>query len=326
MTHKLRKLCLLFLSLVLVLGTVLSLNISNVKAADQSNNGNAKLVIGTLKNTSAMPLIMADSSGAFSKNNITAEVKVYNSNKELNQAVKDGSINFATTDLVNYAAVSKSNKDWKVMGTLPGYHGLVANKKYSKVKNLKGKTIAIDKKDSSKQYLKAVLKKNKLKYSSIKVKQIDAASERVSALNDKKIAAAVVEDPYISQAKGTGNKILNCQKMNADNGNVMITNKKFANSNTSSTNILVDVVNDEISKINKMGYAAATPALQKFEITDEKSAKYITDLDVSFKKMHRVKKSDFNKAFKYAKAQKLYKGKISYKKSFLKVKEITNKK
>jgi ABC-type nitrate/sulfonate/bicarbonate transport systems, periplasmic components len=134
-------------------------------------------------------------------NNLNVDVKAYDSTKELNSAISDGTVNAAVTDLVNYAAISKQHSNWKIAGTMPGYYGLVANKKYKSVKKLKGKTIAVDKADYSKYYLKNVLKKSKLKLSSVKLKQIDSEKDRVSALKSGDVDAAVLQDPSISEAK-----------------------------------------------------------------------------------------------------------------------------
>jgi ABC-type nitrate/sulfonate/bicarbonate transport systems, periplasmic components len=177
--------------------------------------------------------------------NISVEVKNFDSNSQLDSAIKDGTVNAAVTNLVSYAGLvnKKANKSWKLVGTLPGYNGLVANKKYKSVKSLKGKTIALDKKDASKQYLLSVLKKNKMKSSSVKIKQVDGQQDRVNALKDGSVDAAILEDPLMSSAKANGGKILNRQKMSADNGNVLIINSKFAKKNVSSTQILVDTLN-----------------------------------------------------------------------------------
>ncbi|MQS76929.1 ABC transporter substrate-binding protein [Companilactobacillus halodurans] len=320
MSRNLKKLGIVFATFLLILGTLPFVGLSQVKAADEQ--GADKITIGTIKNAAGIPAGMADNSSAFKKNNIDVEVKVYNSNTELNQAIKDGTVNVAASNLVSYASLVKSNPTWKVAGTLPGYHALVANKKYKSFKSLKGKTIAIDKNDASKQYLKKILKKHKVKYSSVKVKQIDADSDRVNSLKSGEVDAAVLEDPAISDAKGNGAKILNRQKISGDNGNVLIINNDFAKKNRSSTQILTSVMDDQIKQINRINdYGMASAPLRNFGISN-KGAKIITKINVKFKKIHKVKKSDFKKAFKYAKSQKLYKGKINYKKNTLKVKNI----
>ncbi|HJF86743.1 MAG TPA: transporter substrate-binding domain-containing protein [Companilactobacillus farciminis] len=316
MSRNLKKIAIMIATVLLIVGSLPFMSLT-AQAADA--NGNDKITIGTIKNTAAMPAVMAKDATDFSRNNVNADVKTYDSNKELNDAIANGEVNFATTDLVSFASIAKKNSTWKIVGTLPGYYGLVANKK---IKNLKGKTIAIDKKSGSKQYLKSILKKNKVKYSSVKVKQIDADSARVDSLKSGDIDAAVLEDPSISNAIGNGAKVLNRQKTGKDNGQVLIANKDFTKKNASSTQILVSVLNTEIKNINKMGgYGAAQAALRDFGIND-KGAKYITDMSITFKKVHKVKKSDFKKAFKFAKSQKNFKGKISYKKYTLKVKGV----
>jgi hypothetical protein len=65
----------------------------------------------------------------------------------------------------------------------------------------------------------------------------------------------------------------------------------------------------------------AGTALNKMNY-DQEGAKVLTKLELTFKKVHKVKKSDFKKAFKYAKSHKLYKGKVSYKAHTLKVKNV----
>ncbi|CAJ1180100.1 hypothetical protein LCR01_19390 [Companilactobacillus crustorum] len=322
MSRNLKKIGILIATVLLILGSLPLIGLNTAKAA--STAGTDKVAIGTLKNTAGLPTLMADANGAFSQNNVSATVTSYDSNTELNNAIKDGTINVAVTDLVSYASLvkSKANANWKIVGTLPGYYGLVANKKYKSIKSLKGKTIAIDKNDGSKQYLLSVLKKNKMKYSSINVKQVDNEADRISGLKDGSIDAAILDDPSISSAKANGGKILNRQKMSADNGNILIINKKFAKKNGSSTKILVSVINKEIGSLNKAGsYGMAGSALNKMGY-DQKGAEELTKLDISFKKIHKVKKADFNKAFKYAKAHKLYKGKINYKSHVLKVKGV----
>lgn len=319
MSRKLKRIAIVIATVLLIVGV---LPITSLTARAAENTVGDKVTIGTIKNTAAMPAVMAKEAADFSRNNADADVKSYDSNKELNDAIANGEVNFAATDLVSFASIAKKNSSWKIIGTLPGYYGLVANKKYKKIKNLKGKTIAIDRDSGSKQYLKKILKKNKVKYSSVNIKQIDADSTRVDSLKSGDIDAAVLEDPSISNAKGNGAKVLNRQKTGKDNGQILIADKNFTKKNASTTKIIVNVLNSEIKNINKvMGYGAAQAALRDFGISD-KGAKYITDMEIKFKKIHKVKKSDFKKAFKFAKSQKNFKGKISYKKYTLKVKGV----
>ena len=203
MSRNLKKIAITIATVLLIVGSLPFMSLT----AQAATAGNDKITIGTIKNTAAMPAVMAKDATDFSRNNIDADVKSYDSNEELNAAIANGDVNVATTDLVNFASIVKKNSTWKIVGTLPGYYGLVANKKYKKIKNLKGKTIAIDKKSGSKQYLKSILKKNKVKYSSVRVKQIDADSTRVDSLKSGDIDAAVLEDPSISNAKGNGAKV-----------------------------------------------------------------------------------------------------------------------
>lgn len=322
MSCKLKKISIIIATVLLVLSSLSFTNLITTKAATAA--GNDKITLGVTKNTASIPALMASSNSIFSKENLSVDVKTYDSTSQLNEAINNGTVNIAVTDLVNYASLinEKDNKGWKLAGTLPGYNGLVANKKYKSIKSLKGKTIALDKKDFSKQYLLNVLKKNKMKASSVKIQQIDSQSDRVSALKDGTVDAAVLEDPMMSNAKSNGGKILNRQNMKADNGNVLIINNKYSKRNATAMTMFIDCLNKEIKLLNDSGsYGMAGTVLNSMNY-DTNAAKVLTGLSVDFKKVHKIKKSDFNKAFKYAKSHKLYKGKISYKAHTLKITNV----
>lgn len=315
----LKKISIFLVACLLILGSFSFVGMKNVQAADTDQ---AQYTIGTTKNISSAIAQTGEDLNLYTNNNLNADVKAYDSTKELNSAIADGTVNAAVTDLVNYAAISKQHSNWKIAGTMPGYYGLVANKKYKSVKKLKGKTIAVDKTDYSMFYLKKALKQNKMKLSSVKVEQIDSEKDRVNALKSGKVAAAVLQDPAINEAKVNGDKVLEKDKVGADNGNVLIVNNDYAKKNSSNTNILCDVMNQEIMKINKSNlYINMNSAFSAYDVSGDAVAK-LNNVDVKFKKMHKVKKSDFNKAVKYAKQQKLYKGKISYKKANMKIKQV----
>lgn len=318
----LKKISIFLAVCLLVLSSFSFIGIKKVSAADIDSNSQVQYTIGTTKNVPSAIAAMGKNLNSYSKSNLSADVKAYDSTKDLNNAIESGTVNAAVTDLVNYAALSKKHSNWKIAGTMPGYYGLVANKKYKSVKKLKHKTIAVDKSNYSRFYLKKALKKNKLKLSNVKLKQIDSEADRVSALKDGSVDAAVLQDPSISEAKANGDKVVNKDKIKADNGNVLIINNDYAKKNASNTNILCTVINEQIRTINKSdSYMLTNNSFSEYDVSG-KAVQKLNAMTVSFKKMHRVKKSDFKKAFKYAKQQKLYKGKISYNKSTISVKGI----
>jgi len=318
MSRLVKRVCLFITIAMLIMG---SLSFFGVKTKADTV-GADKITIGVIKNTSAIPLIMAKQSHDYTRNNINVEVKIFDSNKELNDAINQGTVNMAVSNLVSYASISNKNSEWKIAGTMPGYYGLVANKKYKNIKNLKGKTIAIDKADMSKAYLSGLLKKNKIKISSVKLSQFDSESDRVNAIKEGKVDAAILEDTSLSEAKANGNKCLNKEKTNKDNGNILIISNKFAKKNASSTRTLVDVINGQIKTINEAGtYVIANNAFRELQVSDKAVGK-LNNVDVKFIKMHKVKKTCFNRYFKYAKHQKIYNGKFSYNQSNIKIKNV----
>lgn len=318
MSRIIKKIGLILATLVMVLGSLSLMNVKTAQAADAA--GETKIVIGTTKDVSALPLYIAKQANLFQTNNIEVELKSYDSTADLDNAITGGEVNVAVTDLVNYASIAKQ-ANWKIGSTMPGYYGLAANKKYKSVKKLKGKTIAVNKNDGSKYYLKQLLKKNKMKLKNVKLKYVDSEATRASDLKNGSVGAIVAADPWLSEAKANGAKVLNKQSLKKDNGNVLIFSKDFLNKNASSTRILIDTANQGIKAFNKNGFAWTYNILADFG-TSDKARGYLGKEDVSMKKVHKVKKSDFNKAFKYAKSQKLYKGKISLKKHQVKIKGV----
>jgi ABC-type nitrate/sulfonate/bicarbonate transport systems, periplasmic components len=315
----LKKISIFLVACLLVLSSFSFVGIKNVQAADTDQ---AQYTIGTTKNIPSAVAEMGKDLNSYTNNNLNVDMKAYDSTKELNSAIADGTVNAAVTDLVNYAAISKKHSNWKIAGTMPGYYGLVANKKYKNVKKLKGKTVAVDKTDYSMFYLKKALKKSRLKLSSVKLKQVDSEADRVSALKSGSVDAAVLQDPSMTEAKVNGAKVLSKDKISADNGNVLIVNNDYAKKNISNTNILCNVIKQEVKKINKSNmYIMLNKTFTSYGTSDKAVAK-LNNLDVKFKTIHKVKKSDFKKAFKYAKQQKLYNGKINYKKANMKLRQV----
>ncbi|APX71916.1 ABC transporter substrate-binding protein [Companilactobacillus allii] len=321
MSRLIKKMSIVLVGLLILLGLSLKSNISNVKATEDNSADNTKLVIGSTKTVSALPLYIAAQYRYFSQNDISVEMKTYDSTKDLNNAIGNGEVNLAVTDLVNYASLLKQQNDWKIGSTMPGYYGLVANKSIHNIKDIKGKKIAVNKNDGSKYYITKLLKKNHIKISKVKFVQIDSEKKRVSQLKSKKIDAAVLSDPSLSNAKTAGNKILNKGKLSNDNGNILIMSNDVSSKNVTDVNNLYHSIFSATKDFNKNQYPIATNTLIDFGAT-KKAREYLFGLDVTMKKSHKVKKTDFKKAFSYAKKQKLYNGKINYKKYQLSIKNI----
>lgn len=307
MKQVLKRVALIFATIILMVSSLSMINLKTVKAADddKSNmNTTSTIKIGLTKSVASLPELISQENNAYTRDKLDIQLKVYDSTKELNKAINSGEVNGAVTDLVNYSAILKKNKSWKITSTAPGYLGLASNKKYKTIKSLKNKTIAVDKKDGTKYYLSQLLKKNGMKMSDVKLKQVDKEDERVSELKDKKVDAAILSDPSISTAQRNGSKILKQQATDANNGNVVVFSNKVLSKNGSAMNMFYNNYIDSIKYFNKGGYATVNPIL--FQLgAPKKTAVEMNQIDVTFKKPARVNKSDFNQAMSYAKQQKI---------------------
>ncbi|MCH4010082.1 ABC transporter substrate-binding protein [Companilactobacillus sp.] len=322
MTRVIKKLGLIFAALLLVVSSLPLLNAQSVKAADSTDQSDATIKIGTTQSLASLPFYVAQEKQFYQEHNITVELQQFKSAGALNDAIKAGSVNAAVTDLVNFTTIAKNNKSWKVTGTLTGYNGLVANKKDKNIKSLKGKTIALDKKDGSKLYLKNLLKKNNMKLSDVKIKNIAEQGKRTSSLKSKKVDAAVVADPFISNAKKSGAKVLNKQKASNTNGDVIAINNDYASKHVTDVNNLFNSYQDATKNLNKQGLTPSDSLLVQLGATRNAAAD-MNSLDITFKKARRVTVANFDKAVNYSKAQKLIKSRQQLSEVQLKVDKVT---
>ena len=326
MTRVMKKLGLIFATLLLLVSALPLVNVHNAKAADSTTQTQAtdSIKLGTTQSVSSLPFYVAQSKKYFEAHNVTVELQQFKTTSELNDAIKAGTINGAVTDLVNSTVVAKDNKDWKVAGTLTGYNGLVSNKKFKDIKSLKGKKIAVDKTNGSQYYLKNLLSKNGLKLSDVKIKNVAEQSTRVSDLKSKKVDAAIVADPFISNAKHNGAKVLNKQKANNKNGDVVMINSTLASKQVSDVNNLFNSYNDAAKNLNKEGFMPSDTLLVQLGASRD-AAVAMNSMDVHFSKSIRVNKTDLEKAAKYAKSQKLIKKVPSLSSLQVKVDKVTKK-
>ncbi|MQS53639.1 transporter substrate-binding domain-containing protein [Lactobacillus salsicarnum] len=322
MTRVMKKLGLIFATLLLLVSSVPLLNQHSAQAADTTANTDSTIKVGTTQSISSLPFYFAQDKKYYDAHSVKVELQQFKTASELNDAIKAGKVNVAVTDLVNFTTIAKNNKSWKVAGTATGYSALVANKKFKNVKSLKGKTIAIDKKDGSKYYLKNLLSKNDMKMSDVNVKNVANLTTRVSNLKSKKVDAAVLSDPAISNAKQNGAKVLNKQKANNKNGDIIAVSNDLTTSKVSDVNNLINSYNDAAKDLTKSGFVPADVLLLQLGAT-RKSAAKMNDLDVKFASSKKVKKADFDKAVKYAKSQKLISNTMKYKNEKVNLDKVT---
>lgn len=327
MTRVMKKLGLIFATLLLLVSSLPLFGSQSVQAADEGTQTTAAhntIKIGTTQSISSLPFYVAQEKKYYEAHNVTVELQQFKTTSELNDAIKNGTVNAAVTDLVNFTTIAKNNKNFKVAGTLTGYNGLVANKKIKNIKNLKGKKIAVDKTDGSMYYLKNVLKKNNLKLSDVKIKNIAEQGSRVDNLKSKKVDAAVVSDPALSNAKHNGAKVLKQQKASNKNGDVIVFNTDITSKQVSDTNNVFNAYADAVKDLNKQGFAPSDMLLVQLGASRQAASK-MNSKDVTFKNSKRVNKKDFKKAAKYAKSQKLIKKVPSLSSVQVKVDKVTKK-
>ncbi|AKP67114.1 ABC transporter substrate-binding protein [Companilactobacillus ginsenosidimutans] len=323
MTRVMKKLGLIFAAVLLLVSSLPLLNTQSAKAADSTTDASANttITIGTTQSVASLPLYVAQGSKYFETHNVTVALKQYKTTSALNDAIKAGTVNAAVTDLVNFTTIQKNNKSWKIASAVTGYNGLVANKKFKNIHDLKGKTIAINKKDGTRLYLKNLLKKNHMKLSDVKLKNVADQSTRTKNLKSKKVDAAVVADPFISNAKKSGAKVINKQNASNKNGDIIAVSSDLTTKKVTDVNNLFNGFDDAVKDLNKMGLTPSDTLLLQLGAT-RKGAVAMNDLDLKFAKAKRVKIADYDKTVNYAKSYKLIKSKQSLSHSQVKIDKV----
>jgi hypothetical protein len=110
MKQVLKRVALIFATIILMVSSLSMINLKTVKAADddKSNmNTTSTIKIGLTKSVASLPELISQENNAYTRDKLDIQLKVYDSTKELNKAINSGEVNGAVTDLVNYSAILK---------------------------------------------------------------------------------------------------------------------------------------------------------------------------------------------------------------------------
>lgn len=192
---------------------------------------------------SAMPVYVAQDKGFFAREGLNVNVTATpNSGYQMSNLVA-GKYNIAGTAIDNLIAYMEGQGTAKVetkpdlitiMGLSSTVLSLMAQPDIKSIAELKGKDFALDSVSTGFAFvLRHMLEKNGLGPNDYKFVRFGGTRERLAALRDKKASAALLSEPFTTQARNEGFTFLGdgVQSVGAYQANVQIANRPWAQQN-----------------------------------------------------------------------------------------------
>ena len=192
---------------------------------------------------SAMPVYVAQDKGFFTREGLKVNVTpTPNSGYQMSNLIA-GKYNIAGTAIDNLIAYMEGQGTAKVEGkpdliTIMGLSStvlsLMAQPDIKSVAELKGKDFALDSVSTGFAFvLRHMLEKNGLGQNDYKFVRFGGTRERLAALRDKKASAALLSEPFTTQAKNEGFSFLGdgVASVGPYQANVQIANRPWAQQN-----------------------------------------------------------------------------------------------
>jgi ABC-type nitrate/sulfonate/bicarbonate transport system substrate-binding protein len=222
----------------LAAGVVLALAGANGAIAQQRN-----IEVILFAGTSALPVYVAKDKGFFEREGVNVNITATpNSGFQMSNLIS-GKFNIAGTAIDNLIAYMEGQGTAKVdrepdlitiMGLSSTELNIVAQPEYKSIADLKGKEIALDSPTTGFAFvLRNVLEKHGFGVNDTKWVPFGGTRERLNALREKKAAAAMISEPFTTQARAEGFSMLGeiVSVIGPYQANVQIANQPWAKAN-----------------------------------------------------------------------------------------------
>jgi ABC-type nitrate/sulfonate/bicarbonate transport system substrate-binding protein len=193
--------------------------------------------------TSALPVYVAKDKGFFAREGLNVNITpTPNSGFQMSNLIA-GKFNIAGTAVDNLIAYMEGQGTAKVdrepdlitiMGLSSTELTIVAQPEYKSIAELKGKDIALDSPSTGFAFvLRHMLEKNGFSVADTRWVPFGGTRERLNALREKKAAAAMISEPFTTQARQEGFSILGeaVSSLGPYQANVQIANRPWAREN-----------------------------------------------------------------------------------------------
>jgi len=168
------------------------------------------VVIGN--NFGHLPMFIGAEKGFFAKHGVDAKMLVVDTGTDMVNAMHDGRAQIGDMSTTTYLKAVHAGEPFKVIGLIMNDAtrdncddplAIVTKKgrgiEAGKIADLKGKTIGLARGQTSDEYFKMVLRRNKMKYEDLTIENIWSQFGLAPALAEGKVDAVVSWEPYVTQ-------------------------------------------------------------------------------------------------------------------------------
>jgi sulfonate transport system substrate-binding protein len=172
------------------------------------------VVIGN--NFGHLPMFVGAEKGFFKQHGVDAQMLVVDTGTDMINAMNEGRAQIGDMSTTSYLKAVHAGSPFKVIGLIMNDAtrdncddplAIVTKKgrgiEAGKVSDLKGKTIGLARGQTSDEYFKMVLRRNKMKYEDLTIENIWSQFGLAPALAEGKVDAVVSWEPYIAQVLAT---------------------------------------------------------------------------------------------------------------------------
>lgn len=179
------------------------------KDAPKDNKGSV-LTFGLMPSVDAVPFIIAEKQGLFSKNGVNVKLEFFKSAKDRDAALQSGELDGISTDLVAIGIYQKGGYDVKTTAVTDAKYQLIAGKdsKIENIQDIKGKKVVISRNTVIEFTLDSILNKSGLTEKDIVKEEIPQIPVRLEMLRNNKVEAALLPEPFSSLAMKDGGKLI----------------------------------------------------------------------------------------------------------------------
>ena len=226
-----------------------------VLAKEQAQRDSLALKVAVMPTLDCLPLFYAEKCGIFDSLGLDVRLTKYMAQMDCDTAVINGRTDVAYSDLIRAALMQSKGTGLYAIIPADGYHELVTvkSKRMRTPAHLKERMIAIARHSVTDLLLDTIIQQNKLDAGSIYHPQINDINLRCNMLLNGTIDAALLPEPYATQARATGHKsIYSSQKQHIQLMTFIATSKAMGDKRKKQQiELLVKGYNQAVRAINQ---------------------------------------------------------------------------
>lgn len=299
-----------FLTLFLMLSLIFTVGCGGEKVKKEQL---PKLTIGLMPDVDSLPFVIAEENGYFDDEGLKVQIETFKSAMDRDAAIQSGHLDGAVSDLLAVAFLRSGGFSMKVTSSTDGSYQLVAGKNESikEVKDLVSKDVAVSRNTIIEYVTDEILAENNLKDDSINKVIIPQIPTRLEMLQNGKLVAATLPEPFASIAVSLGcNLVVSSDEIGVNPG-VIIFKEDVLKEKEKSVLAMYKAYNRAVEYLN------SAPRKEYINIAVEKggfppAAKDALKLP-HYRKAELPKEEDINSTVKWLNMKSLIKADYTYK-------------